>query len=415
MAYLNLKKPFADFKWRWASFTPSEGLNEPRVHLGVLRAMRDNEHKLASSPEFLAALQVVEDDLLEYLPNGLNLARDPERNLLRNSQQYWSGLGLLASTEHGISLTQFGHKIADGQITREEFAAATVKTLTLPNSRIESRNITEKWDEINIKIHPLSLILSIIVELGKKEAQEAYLSTEELVRVVIPLSSVSASLPEYVEHITLFREESNIFDAYEDFAPKANDKRIAREFLLFLSYHGFLSIRNAAEINLKQEFFADPRACRAIKELLNLKFQSEEIQDVAESISDSVDIEMLQRERRLVQVTSRPGQAKFRRDVLKRSGNKCILTGETLSVVLRACHIIPVELNGPDDVGNGICLREDLHILFDSGHLRINMDGEIHLSEYAATSPSYCNLEKSIKFPPHVNLKCIAHRWAYIN
>lgn len=415
MAYQNIKKPFPDFKWRWASFTPSEGLNDPRVHLGVLRAMRDHEGESPSSAAFLSALQKVEDDLSEFTANGLNLARDNERNLLRNSQQYWSGLDLLASTDPRIMLTPFGRSVADGNVTREEFSAATVRTLCLPNKRIENPKVVAKWEDAGLQIHPLVLVLSIIAELGFTDPSAAFLSNEELVRVVVPLSSVEATVAEHVEHILLFRAGSEIFESYEDFAPKANDRRITREYLLFLEHHGFLAIRNGGESNFQQEFFADARQRRAIKELLEVPIVDETSSSVADAISASVDIIMLQRERRLVKVTARPGQAKFRREVLEKSGNRCLLTGETLAVVLRACHIIPVELDGSDDVGNGLCLREDLHILFDSGHLRIDCDGQVHLSEHAAASPSYSDLRKVVTLPDHVNVNCIAHRWAYIS
>lgn len=413
--YKNVKKPFVDFKWRWASFTPSEGLNDPRVHLGVLRAMRAHEGQRPSSAPFLVALQQVEDDLSKYTPHTLNLVRANKRNLLRNSQQYWSGLGLLERTNPTISLTPFGRKVADGDITREEFAAATVRTLSLPNLLIESEKIVKQWVDATLSVNPLILILSIVVALGDREPTAAYLSNEELVRVVIPLSSINASLAEQIEHVELFRQGSPIFDTYEDFAPEANDKRMSREYLLFLAHHGFLSIRNPDDVNLVQKFFADGPSRRAIKILLELPSAIATPQQVADAVSQSSELSTTQRERRLVRVTARPGQTKFRREVLAKSGGQCLLTGETLSVVLRACHIIPVEMDGSDDVGNGLCLREDLHILFDSGHIRIDTDGQVHLSEHAARSPIYKEMIKKIELPAHVNKNCILHRWSYIS
>ena len=37
------KKPFPDFKWKWASLQCTEGLNDPVVLLGVLFRMRKLE------------------------------------------------------------------------------------------------------------------------------------------------------------------------------------------------------------------------------------------------------------------------------------------------------------------------------------------------------------------------------------
>src|SRR5688572_16199276 len=98
------KKPFLSYKWRWATTTPTEGLNDPPVYLGVLRAMRKCEGLSPSSPEFNAELAVVEK---EARP-GLHLSRDEERNLIRNSGQYWKALGLYGDGQGKIQLTPLG-------------------------------------------------------------------------------------------------------------------------------------------------------------------------------------------------------------------------------------------------------------------------------------------------------------------
>ena len=45
------KKPFANYKWRWAVYTPTETLNEPPIFLGILRVLRNDEYKRFSSIE----------------------------------------------------------------------------------------------------------------------------------------------------------------------------------------------------------------------------------------------------------------------------------------------------------------------------------------------------------------------------
>ena len=39
------QKPFPTYKWRWASFTPSEGLLRSDVYLGALRAFAAHNGK----------------------------------------------------------------------------------------------------------------------------------------------------------------------------------------------------------------------------------------------------------------------------------------------------------------------------------------------------------------------------------
>ena len=408
-----LKKPFPEFKWRWATFQPTESLNDPRVFFGVLRVLAENEGQLPSSASVYHGLQKVEAELRPYIGSRLSLARKETRNLLRNSQQYWSGLGVLSSTHPAIILTNLGRSLVAGKITTEDFAATLVKTLELPNRSIENPTIIEKWEQCDLKIFPLSLILSIIVGLAGRKLEEAYLNNDELTHIVIPLSSIATSVDEQVRHVLAFRKNRSFANSYEDFVQGANDRRMSREFLLFLSYYGFLTLDNSNAPNQLQNFSASQADVETIQDLLELHLKAVPQDQIALAISDQTGIGTMQRSRRMASTINRPGQRKFRRDVLSASKGKCLLTGETLHDVLRACHIIPVEQKGTDDVGNGFCLREDLHILFDSGHLRIDPNGTIHLSEHARKSPSYSSLPKVIALPTYVNKKCIAHRFMY--
>jgi hypothetical protein len=409
-----IKKPFEQFKWRWASFQPSENLNSPPVFFGVLRALAQNEDGKPNSDSMQASLQQVENDLRPLFEKMPKLARDRTRNLFRNSQQYWSSLGVLEKTTPTIKLTEFGHKVANGEITGEEFAAATVLSFTLPNKRIDAAEIVEQWGAAKIEIKPLSLILKIIIQLSRVSIAEAYLTNEELVRVVIPLSSQKIDFDEYPKYIQHFRKNPDFFENYDDFAPSANDRRMSREFLLFLWFHRFLSAVDVGEKNDRQKFFADSKAISVLESLLDISISST-VEEAAEVISVSGELGTTEREKRMVNITSRPGQRKFRREVLQRSGVQCSLTGENLPEVLRACHIIPVEMKGSDEVGNGICLREDLHIMFDSGHLRIDSAGNIHLSDAAKKSPSYIALPRNISLPKHIDKRCIDYRWRYMS
>jgi HNH endonuclease len=410
-----VKRPFPEFKWRWASFQLSEGLNEPRVFLGVLRALAENEGLKASSPEVMASLREVEADLAPHISGIPNLARRQDRNLLRNSQQYWTGLGLLDSTSSGIKLTAFGRRVADGKITREEFAGTTVLTLSLPNRRIETEAVIKKWDEFDIKINPLMILMSTIISLNNIDSSLAYLTNEEVVRVIIPLSSLQVGIEQYVAHVLHFRDDPDFFNSYDNFAPEANDARMAREFLLFLSYYGYLVLTNPEQSNYTQRFILDSRALKSIEALLALAPNANNVlEDVAEIISVDAELGATERERRMVRITSRPGQQKFRRGILKNAHGKCLITGETLAAVLSACHIIPVELNGSDSLGNGLCLREDLHIMFDAGHLRIDLKGNLHLSDAARQSATYQHLPTMIALPAYINRGCLAHRWKYL-
>ena len=134
------KKPFSEYKWRWAALTPTESLNAPPVFLGVLRAFGRYEKHPPNSPELRSALEIVQAET----GTTVNLGRTRDRNLVRNSGQYWKALGLLEEAHGVITLTDFGRALAGAHITPVEFALTTVKTLELPNKRISGN--TDIWD-----------------------------------------------------------------------------------------------------------------------------------------------------------------------------------------------------------------------------------------------------------------------------
>ena len=91
------EKPFSDFKWKWACLQCTEGLNDPVILLGVLFRMRKlellNKGIKYSSDEFARELIELSKDTEESV--GVDLARRTgERNLIRNSGQYWRALNL---------------------------------------------------------------------------------------------------------------------------------------------------------------------------------------------------------------------------------------------------------------------------------------------------------------------------------
>jgi len=136
------QKPFPDFKWQWATFAPTESINDPVVLLGVLFRMEKLEGRYSfSSEEFNHELVSLSEDIKDSI--GVNLAsRGGERNLMRNSGQYWKSLNLIPRDSHGlIKLTDYGRKVARREISQTEFSAITVMTLRLPNPSIQTTNI----------------------------------------------------------------------------------------------------------------------------------------------------------------------------------------------------------------------------------------------------------------------------------
>ena len=164
-------KPFPDYKWRWPSLQCTERLNDPVILLGVLFRMRKlellNPSLKYSSPEFAQEMLELSHDVSDSIKVNLG-GRVGERNIIRNSSQYWRAVGLIPNDRSGrIQLTEFGKKLADRDISQTEFAAITIQTFRLPNPQIQSEEECNRWYAAGILLHPLKLILQILCELTK--------------------------------------------------------------------------------------------------------------------------------------------------------------------------------------------------------------------------------------------------------
>ena len=97
-------KPFPDFKWKWASLQCTERLNDPVVLLGVLFRMRKlellNRDLKYSSQEFAQEMLDLSNDLSDSIKVNLG-GRVGERNIIRNSSQYWRAVGLIPNDRSG--------------------------------------------------------------------------------------------------------------------------------------------------------------------------------------------------------------------------------------------------------------------------------------------------------------------------
>jgi hypothetical protein len=397
------RKPFDSYKWRWAVLTPTEGLDVPAVYLGVLRVLRQFEGRRPNDPAFVEALRVVQ----EQTNSSVNLSRNDDRNLIRNSGQYWKALGLLAETQP-IQLTAFGRRVADGLITRDEFAAATIKTLQLPNRRIDGN--AGQWGALVIR--PLSLILEIMQGLATAYGPgEAFLSVAELVTIVIPLAGTAAPLHEHLESLHAFRANALNLTRWPNCTPESNDRRMAREFLLFLYLYGV--VRQTGITNADERYYLVESELATVQGFNEVAVATTAPDTALDTLRGANAAELVPRAMITAQIKARPQQARFRRDVLAACGSQCAITGERLPDVLEAAHLIPVESNGTDAVGNGICLRADIHRLFDAGHIRLRRDGTLQFSEQIAGSTTYQGLPRRIALLPYISMECVDWRFNY--
>ncbi len=69
-------------------------------------------------------------------------------------------------------------------------------------------------------------------------------------------------------------------------------------------------------------------------------------------------------------------QSKFRNELLA-CESYCSLSGESTPETIEAAHVIPSKDGGPEVAANGILLRADIHLLYDSGKFKIDPLGQV--------------------------------------
>lgn len=406
------KKPFNTYKWRWLSLMPSEGLLKAPVFLGVLRSLKNNEGRAYSSPSFYNDLRRTK---LETSTNII-LARDRERNIIRNSGQYWRGTGLLTLKRGEIELTPVGRQLANGEITRDEFAALTISNTVLPNPLTYKNDELNKWRANDIRIKPFELIISVVSILGKNSNKDAYITPNELIKILIPASGAKYDLSSIAETIKSYRNGKVDLSDWPDCAPKSNDKRMAKEFLIFLNEFGICQVSVGDSSVYDAKFFIDETILENFRENKRTSFIENEgyAQEEILASRESNIPEIIERKRMSINILKRTQQGRFRRDVLEACDGKCVITNEATPDVIEAAHIIPVQHGGSDAVGNGFCMRVDIHRLFDGGKIRISPDGSVSFHEQIVDAISYRELPRKVVFPASVEVEHVQWRERYL-
>lgn len=400
--------PFFDYKWYWATKQPTESINDPSVFLGVLRALHRHRGEKTNSSAFVRDLELIQQEL----ETTVDMVRSEDRNIIRNSGQYWKLMGVLEDTRPGIKLTEFGVRYAEGLITQSEFALEVIDNLTLPNPVTYSQPQIDIWRAHGLEIRPLEYILNTLAVLRLHEAAEGYLTPDETARIVIVTAGSKGRAEDAAQEVLSFRRRGHSWAGYAEPRTADNDGRFVREYLLWLDYYGFVTGEDAANRSDRRKYFL-------IDDLagLLLKWQLERTAEVAHGTSSwaaaAEAAAAVERNRVTRSILSRPGQGVFHDGVFALQGAECLLTGVTIPSVLQAAHLRPVASKGSDAVGNGICLRSDVHALFDAGHLRIDVQGNVHKSISLASDPGYVSLPTRIVWPDAVDIACVEWRWNY--
>ena len=237
-------KPFEEFKWRWASKTPTEGINNRPVLLGVLSVLVKHNKNKHATQNFRDDLIKLEDELQSRISLSKK-ERGIEKNIIENSGQYWKAYGLLNSTSDGtIDVSEFGLRVINENINDESFVRWQIENFSLPNTNVETSAMIQKYNDADIAIKPLKLLFEIFSDILKYDetGSQAYITVEEVQKVIVPLSvNSNISIDSYVEHILNYREDASAYTSWPNYTPKKNDKRMLNEYFIFLKNFGALT------------------------------------------------------------------------------------------------------------------------------------------------------------------------------
>lgn len=124
------------------------------------------------------------------------------------------------------------------------------------------------------------------------------------------------------------------------------------------------------------------------------------------SIADELDAQFSpgdivdRRTKRLQEVATRPGAARFRKTVATAYGNTCCISGADAKSALEAAHIAPYMGDESDVVSNALLLRADLHKLHDALLLAVSENDLTVLMKPSLLDTVYAEFHGKAITPP---------------
>ena len=171
-----------------------------------------------------------------------------------------------------------------------------------------------------------------------KESQ-GWITPDEVIKIIIPLSAYNATTEDYANFIYWYRTNQISLENWSDCATRANDKRIAREYLLFLENYGYISSNNIIAGNrFQQKYLYNVEFDEEIMKILAVPQSKIDLYELMKNTSTISAVQNIER-KRYNKNNSRPLQAQFRQDLLSIS-NKCLITQVRMVGLLEAAHIL---------------------------------------------------------------------------
>jgi hypothetical protein len=235
---------YLDYRWYWASSQPVLEFNRLDIICGVTKIIGELGGRAIYNLDFKTRLVALENQL-QLAPRQLSKSSaDTSKNVLASAREYWQGTGLINSDN---SLTTLGAAVANNLLTEDQLAIQIIQSLKLPNRNLPNRytpEIISRWEELGLELAPLKLLIDILLTLyyNYNFGTESYITTDELVNIIIPIAAdTPGELNKFCLALISYRNGTLNYSNWPKYSSGgAEDKRLPKEFLVALSYWGFL-------------------------------------------------------------------------------------------------------------------------------------------------------------------------------
>ncbi len=152
----------------------------------------------------------------------------------------------------------------------------------------------------------------------------------------------------------------------------------------------------------------------ALKRYRLFAYDTFESLDTVEKIANSIEISNIETTEKEAIIKSRVGQGQYRKNILLKYKNRCVVTGIDHKKLLIASHIKPWTIcknNERIDTENGILLCANMDKLFDSGLITFSNAGKIFISSFLSNE----NRQRlNIDYQTEVDLKASTRMLHYL-
>ena len=94
-----------------------------------------------------------------------------KKNIIENSGNYWSHLGLINPSGQNAVVTELGKQFLKGEVSKDEFVSNLINNYKLP-SPVYDRGEINSFEINKIEIFPFRIILDVFEEINSRNISD---------------------------------------------------------------------------------------------------------------------------------------------------------------------------------------------------------------------------------------------------